>query len=348
MPKPFFVYNSYTTILEGVIQMKPTIKKIAENLGLSQATVSKALSGRQDISEDTRNRVRDYADEVGYFKTVNIKRRISILTINPEEMDSGQPTLMFNMIMGFQRYANKLQYDVVISNMNSEEQNKETIDQFAIKNQFDGLFIMGLGKKDSFYEQLKSTKTPVVLLDINTQNPLVGNVSTDSLYGGLLAIEHLYQLGHKNIGFVNGHKNAYISHERFAGYLAGINAYGLPYNQDFYFDGDYTMESGATAADYFIKTNVSAIYFASDLMAFGAIRRFQALGFSIPDDYSIIGFDNQPLCLGSTPPLTSIAQNPLLIGETACALIHGIMNDNPISHVKLEPLLVVRGSTASI
>ena len=326
--------------------MKPTVKRIADGLGLSPATVSKALSGRQDISEGTRNRVMAYANELGYLKIASRRRRFGVLAVNPSDMEDGQSSLMFNLYMGFQMYAERVDHDVVIVNIDSEGQAQETLDQVAHRNQFDGLFISGIKNTDSFYKQLDTVATPTVVMDIHSANPMVGNVGTNSISGGVLAIRHLVGFGHKHIGFVNGHKEAYISQERLAGYVAALYTHEIPFDQRLCFSGDYSMESGVQAADYFAKTDVTAIYFASDLMALGAIRRFQALGISIPQDFSIVGFDNQPLCLGCTPTLTTVAQDTAVLGETACALLRGLSQKIPISQAKLEPRLIIRESTA--
>jgi len=325
--------------------MKPTVKSIADKLGLSPATVSKALAGRAEISEATRARVTACANELGYLRSAGNRRRLGVLVVNPTDMEDGQSSLTFNMLMGFQKYAVSQDYDVVVINISTQGQECDALDRIVYKNQFDGLFITGLRNTDPYYTQLETVASPIVVMDIHVANPMVGNVGTNSISGGAMAIRHLTELGHKRIGFVNGHTAAYISQERLAGYLAAIYAQKIPFDQSLCFDGDFSMESGAKAADYFAKTDATAIYFASDLMALGAIRRFLALGHSLPGDFSIVGFDNQSLGLGCTPTLTTIAQDHVALGETACALLLGLVSKIPICHVKLEPRLVVREST---
>ena len=326
--------------------MKPTVRKIAEDLGLSSATVSKALSGRQEISSETRARVTAYANELGYLKSTANRRRLGILTVNAPDMDESQSSLMFNLMVNFQKYASRLQYDVIIVTIGFEEQKRETLDHFAYANNFDGLFIAGLKTTDPYYQQLETTTTPIVAMDIHVANPLVGNVGTNSISGGELAIRHLAELGHKRIGLLNGHSEAYISQERLAGYMAALYMHKIHFDPDLCYDGDYSLESGAKAADYFAKTDATAIYCASDLMAQGVIQRFMELGFNLPQDYSIVGFDNMSLCLGCMPTITTIAQNPADLGEAACAVLYGLTQKIPIRNVKLEPYLVVRESTA--
>ena len=325
--------------------MKPTVRTIANDLGLSPATVSKALAGRNGISEETRERVIAHAQGLGYLKIAPTRRRLGILVVNPSETEDS--SFLFNLLMGFQKYAGRLQNDVIVINISSEEQTLETLDRYAYNHQFDGLFITGLKNTDTYYAQLETAETPIVVIDIHSANPMVGTVSTNSISGGDLAIRHLTQLGHRRIGFVNGHKQAYISQERLAGYLAALHTHGIPFNQKLCFDGDFSTESGARAADYFAKTDVTAIYFASDSMALGAMQQLQTLGFKIPRDISIVGFDNQPIGLGCSPSLTTVAQDSTALGETACALLRVLAEKNPIRHVKLEPWLVERESTAS-
>ena len=325
--------------------MKLTVRSIAESLNLSPATVSKALSGRHEISEETRQRVQTFAHDAGYFKSAGQRRRLGVLVVNPAEMEDSQTSLMFSLLMGFQRYADRFDYDVVVYNINGKTQ--EPLDQFASKNKFDGLFIAGLKNTDTYYLQLEAAQSPIVVMDIHVTNPKIGNVGTNSISGGAIAIKHLTHLGHKRIGFVNGHKEAYISQERLAGYLAALYNQGIKFDQNLCFDGDYSMESGEAAAEYFAKTNATAIYFASDLMALGAVRRFKALGLKLPRDMSIVGFDNLALCQGCTPMITSVAQDPVALGETACALLRGLAQNTPISRAQLEPWLEVRESTAA-
>jgi len=326
--------------------MKPTVKQIALDLGLSPATVSKALSGRHEISEGTRARVQERAQELGYLKSPGLRRRLGVIAVNPDDMEDSQTSLMFTLLMGFQKYADRVDLDVVVFHINGEGQ--ETLDQFAQKNKFDGLFIMGIKNTGPYYFQLETTTTPIVTLDIHVKNPMVGIVGTNSISGGALAIKHLTRLGHTRIGFVNGHKEAYISQERLAGYLAAMYSHGIPFDQSLCFDGDFSMESGARAAEYFSKTDSTAIYFASDLMAMGAIRHFITMGYDLPGDMSIVGYDNLPLCQGCTPTLTSVAQDPAALGETACALLRSLAQNTPVSRAYLEPWLEIRGSTAAL
>ena len=325
--------------------MKPTIRSMANDLKLSPATVSKALSGRKEISESTRQRVFAHAKLAGYFKNTANRQRIAVLLSNPDDSTDTAVSFLYDMLIGFRKYAGQLQKEVVIYTLSTEEQEQQTLDEFALAYQIEGLFLMGLKTTDPFYKQLETTKTHVVVLDIDTDNPFVGNLGTDSIFGGKLAIDHLVSLGHRRIGFVNGTNTAYISQERLAGYLAAIFMNGLQYDQSLLFEGDFSAKSGEYAAEFFANTDATAIYFASDLMALGAIKRFRELGIAVPHDISIVGFDNLPICQGSVPTISSIAQNRVQLGETACALLEAMLSGVPINMAKLKPTISVREST---
>ena len=326
--------------------MKPTVRTIAKELKLSTATVSKALSGKAEISKQTRDRVIACAKEIGYFKKTSLYGRLGVLAVNPSEIeDTG---ILFHTLMGFQKYAQALESDSVIINVNLEDMKRQTLDEVIIKNRLDGLFVAGLKTTDPYYLQLETATSPIVVMDIICYNPMVGTVGTNSIAGGNLAISHLYSLGHRRIGFINGHKEAYISQERLAGYVAGLNRHNIAFCDELCYNGDFSLESGSRAAQYFLDKKITAIYAASDTMASGALQYFSGAGLKIPQDTSVIGFDDQPICLGTAPHLTTIAQNPTALGEAACALLRLLPGLSPIKHVRINPTLVIRGSTGGV
>lgn|GEM_PF-572309 len=331
-----------------IVNKNPTLKQIAQNLGLSSATVSKALAGRMDISTETKEKVVSYAREIGYLKGKAVRRRLGILAVNVSDMNDNFSSVIFNTLLGFQQYANRLDYDTVMLTCDSTDQTSRTLDSFVFENRLDGMFVLGLKNTDFYYEQLNIATVPIVVMDITSLNSTVGYIGTDSILGGILAIDHLVKLGHKRIGFVNGSIKAYISQERLAGYITALHMHKLPFDQDLCFDGDFSLQSGVAAADYFSKKNVTAIYFSSDLMALGAIQQFTNLGYSLPQNMSIIGFDDLPICLSSIPPITTVAQDPIALGEAACATLYGLSQNIPVKNVKLAPHLIIRDSTTQL
>lgn len=310
--------------------------------------MSKALSGRPEVNEDTRARILSYAKELGYAPSAGRSAlntvRVAIVIEDTDNTDISS-AFFYDTLLGFKHYAKQRGFEVIILSITTDEQNLCGYDEFVLTQQLDGAFVMGLKTTDPYYRQLSDTKVPSVALDIVADNLMVGSVGVDNITGARLAVEHLVSLGHRRIGFLNGHSEAYVSQERLSGYMAAMCRCGLGYDSALVFEGDYTTAGGALGADYFIKTGATAIFCASDLMALGAIRRLQEIGVKVPGDISIVGFDNASLCEVCMPPLTTLAQDRTRIGITACALLDGLMRGVPINRTVLQPELIIRGST---
>ena len=326
--------------------MKQTLREIAKALDLSPATVSKSLSGRPEVSESTRARVSDYAREIGYVPPTGRAQaaRVAIMIQDDNHVDLNT-AFFYDVLIGFKHYAKRCNFEVIILSISAEEQTECTYDEYIAKNQLGGVFVMGLKTSDPYYTQLSVTTVKTVTLDIPSANIAVGSVETDNIKGVRLAIEHLAKLGHKKIGFINGHSKAYVSQDRLSGYMAAMCNAGLSYDPQMVFEGGYVESGGAAGADYFINKGTTAIFCASDLMAIGAMRRFEELDVNVPDSISIVGFDNAPFGAVCSTPLTTIAQDRPRIGMTACALLDCLMRGVPVNRVVLPPSLLVRAST---
>lgn len=330
--------------------LKLTIRDIASQLQISPSTVSKALSGKPEVNESTRARVVDYAQSLGYIPANgrNSAAKSVRVAIVIEDVDEPNAGFFYEILVGFKHYAKQRDFEVIILTLTTAEQLDRDYDDYVHDNQIDGVFVMGLRVSDPYCKQLATTAVPSVALDIFTGNPATGSVGVNNVLGVRLAIEHLASLGHRSIGFVNGHSDAYVSQERLLGFYGAMHLLGMTWDPSWIFEGDYTERGGASAADYFASKAVTALFFASDLMACGALRRFRELGISVPGRFSVVGFDNAPICTVCSPPLTTVAQDRFQVGKTACALLDGLMRSVPINHVVLPPSLVVRNSTAQL
>jgi DNA-binding LacI/PurR family transcriptional regulator len=330
--------------------MKPTIRTLAEALELSPATVSKALSGRPEVNENTRTRVLNYAKDLGYIPMagrLSNTTRVAIIIEDTDNTDINS-AFYYDILLGFKQYSKQRGFEDIILSISPEEQELQGYDDFVNARQLDGVFVMGLKTTDLYYRQLSETTIPSVALDILVDNPAVGCVGVDNIAGARLAVEHLISLGHRRIGFLNGHGEAFVSKERLYGYMAAVCSGNLEYDPRLVYEGDYTVNGGMSGADYFAKQGVTAVFCASDLMALGAVRRFHEMGLRIPQDISVVGFDNAPLCTLCEPPLATVAQNRTRIGITACALLDGLMRGVPINHIVLRPEFIIRKSTGAL
>lgn len=332
----------------------PTMRDLAQHLGLSPATVSKALNGLPEVNENTRLRVLEGAREIGYTlpSSSSLMRSASRtpvrigMIVESASTDEMISSFYYQLLMGLKQYASQRDFEVIILTTNIEEQLRHPYDELVRESQLDAIFIIGLRTSDPYFEQLSTTQVPTVILDMQLDNPMVGDVGVDNIVGAMIAVRHLISLGHRRIGFVNGHNLAQVSQQRKAGYIAALGEAELHYDPTLVYEGDFTEQSGAQAADYFAKTDVTALFIISDLMALGAAKRFRELGIDVPGDISLVGFDNAPFSALSSPAMTTINQDKLLIGQTAGALLECLMEGKPIHSVRLQPTLVVRDSSA--
>ncbi|KAF9404809.1 hypothetical protein HW555_014158 [Spodoptera exigua] len=184
---------------------------------------------------------------------------------------------------------------------------------------------------DPYYHEIQETSLPTVLIDIVMDNPQVGTVSIDSEAASLEAVDYLIGRGHKHIGMINGSRDANVSTLRESGYRQAMEKNGLLVNESYVqyanFDEDITFLITKNLLSN--HKEITALFCASDIMAIGAIRAARDMGKKVPEDLSIIGFDDIVLASYVTPTLTSVAQDMETIGFQAAKLLSEIIKDNP-------------------
>ncbi|WAM31859.1 LacI family DNA-binding transcriptional regulator [Caldicellulosiruptor naganoensis] len=331
-----------------------TIKDIAKALGLSPSTVSRALNNYSDINPETRDKVIEMAKKLNYVPNIfakglvtNKTKRVGLF-IEDLEREGIYGVFYYEILTSFRKAAMDNGYEVVLLSTTSEEQKRVHFDTVMQEKQLEGAFIMGLKTDDEYLNEIQKSTYPVVLLDIPIKNSNIGYVTTDNLKGAQIATEHLIHLGHRRIGFLNGHKKAYVSQERLNGYILALSKNGIRIDNELIVEGDFTEESGYKAADYFLEKGVTAVFAASDMMAIGLIKRFKDLGVEVPAKVSIVGFDDVSIARYITPTLTTIRQNKSEMGKSAFYLLLNLISKQPINHIVLEPDLVKRESTARL
>ena len=182
--------------------------------------------------------------------------------------------------------------------------------------------------------------------DFSVANPNVHNVCCDSAEGMRLATAHLTALGHRRIGMINGHSQAQVSLQRRDGYILALADAGIPYDPALVYEGDFSETSGVIGLQYLLPRQVTAIVCVSDVTAMGVFRAAHAQNLKIPEDLSVVGYDNTNLTEYVSPGLTSVEQHLDQVGMVIVTTIHSMMQHRPVSDSVIRPSLVVRGSTA--
>lgn len=322
-----------------------TIKEIANKLGVAVSTVSKGLNGASDISEEMRQLVLDTAVEIGYAsKKVQMlgNRKVCILIENMEYENIDQ--FGYEIIVGFKLSAARRHCDVSVIPSNLNMQTQEKFDSFMLRYGYSGAFLLGFALHDDYIRQLDKTTVPTVLLDNYIPNKHVGYVGTDGYNGIDLAVNYLFENGHTNIALLNGSKNCMVSNERYLAFTQSMERRSLKVNPDLIANGYYVPECAKNHVTTFLKNGATAIVCASDLIASGVISELIRLNKRIPQDVSVIGFDDLPIAQHLTPTLTTIRQDRVAIGKSAFMMLEELIGGVNISKLLLNPELIVRDS----
>ena len=323
-----------------------TIADIAARLGISKSTVSKALNNATDVSADMRKKVLETAVELGYHNRRNSEsvKKICILI---ENMDYETPNQFgYDIIQGFQQMAEPEGWIVDVVPMTMEFEKLTPYRIFMLDHGYQAAFVLGFSLLDPWMEEFPVCQIPTVLYDNYIKsNPYIASVGCDSQEGFDLAVHHLVELGHKKIGLISGPLDSYILRARYSAYTNSMRRYGLEFNEDFIGLGYYVSESTRTYIPKLIDQGITAILFSHDIRAISAITECMDRSIQIPQDLSIIGFDDLPMTAYTEPPLTTIRQDRIGLGKCGFYAVTCLLNNLPIGSILLRAPLIVRNST---
>ena len=334
-----------------------TIKDISKVAGVSVTTVSRALNGYSDVNEETRKKIIEVAKQLNYSpntlaRGLVMKRSQTIgLLVSGMNRESVKDNLTFQVLSGINECVSVRDYDLILFNTDSSRQREKTYTQLCRERKVDGVIIQGIKLDDPYLKEVMESDIPCVLVDIPVETNTVGYVTTDNVLGAKKAVEHLIELGHQNIAMVNGSNQAFVSKQRLKGYEKALKENGIKAQRNWIVDGEFKEEKAKEVILSLLSSSpeISAIFCASDLMALGALKACQQQGLVVPNDISIIGYDDILLASYVTPPLTTINQDMFEMGyEAADLLVNMLEGKAKKRHRILETKLVQRESCARI
>lgn len=332
---------------------RTTLKDVAQRAGVTPATVSYALSGKRPISEETKRRVMDAIAELDYVPDLNARslsmRDSKLIGVVVPQTEPGDRLMFQNsfyseVLGSIEYYARQQGYHILISATDANE----SYLTLAKKRNLDGIIVIGM-YPDDFYQQMKKTQIPIVLIDSYCNDHYYHNIRIDDAYGSYLATRYMLENGHKNIAFFSGQlKENGVMKKRLLGYQQALQEFEVPYRKEYVFEGQIDYSSGIALSDQLMKSGLPAtgIVAAADILAIGAVKGLFEAGKNVPNDYSIIGFDDAEISQYMTPGLTTIRQQISLKGQKAVELLLKHIEDPALpKQEEILPLqLVVRGS----
>lgn len=335
-----------------------TIKDLAKAAGVSVTTISRALNGYSDVSEKTRMRIKKIAEEMDYrpnalAKGLVLKKSRTIgVIISDLERNNAKDSFSFEVLCGINLRANELNYDILLFSNNLNKQMQKNYSDLLQERNVDGAILQGLRINDPYLKEvIDKKKIPSVLIDIPLLGERVGHVTTDNISGSRSAVEHLISLGHRHIAMINGHEEAAVSKERLSGYMLALREAGITYDPSYVYDGNFSEKGGGVSIARALQEHpeVTAAFCASDLMALGAIEALKDMGLSVPDDISIVGYDDIPISSYCSPKLTTVWQDKYGMGYQAAQLIIDMLEGKEVGHkTVLNSFLKIRESTRHI
>lgn len=318
--------------------MRVTIKDVAEAAGVSPATVSRVFNGYTDISDTTKKRIFDIAKEMNYLpnkaaRSLSSKKQITLgLVLNDLEI-SRKNTMVMELLTGVYNYTEEENIEFVFLATSTLKQSKKNFREFINEKGISGAVVQGLKMNDPYYKEIEEANFPVVFIDMIASGNNVCNVSIDNELASFEAIQLLINKGHRNIGMINGRREAYVSVEREAGYIKALKKNDIQLNQEFVQYANFNEKISIEITKDLLSNHpeITALFCASDLMAIGAMKAISELNLRIPEDVSIIGFDDIILNEFLTPKLSSISQNMEKIGYSAAQCAHKMIDGEEVA-----------------
>lgn len=325
-----------------------TMDDIAKHLSISKSTVSKAINGADDISEAMRKQVLETAVELGYSR-ISRNKEAPRVCIFIENMAYEKPDdFGFDLITGFRKMAEPAGFTVTVIALDKKMQKQYAYDEYMLMNSYQGAFFLGFNVVDPWMRDLHSCRTPTVLLDNRIQyNPVVTQLGIDSDEGMDLAVSHLKKLGHQTIGFLSGGLGAHVYQERYMAFFHALRNNKLNDHHALAGHAYYTAECLERHFPRLLEQGCTAIICSHDLLAHSVLVHCQEKGIRVPDDLSIIGVDDIPLCRYTSPSLSTIRQDRTELGKGAFYALDSQINGIHLNTLKLHPELILRDSVST-
>lgn len=333
--------------------MRSTIKDVATEAGVSTTAVSLVLNGKSDkISEKTRKQIYEAVEKLNYRPNHIAMSMVTKMTHTIGLVLPDISNIYFSELSKLiEQACYENGYNILYGNTNDmAHRDIDYINIFLDRN-VDAIIVI---LSNSINEHLRDiqkiiadTDTPIVIVDRMLDVKLATTVLVNQKLGGYIATQHLINLGHRSIGCITGPKNVYSSNERLSGYKEALEEAGIPVQDNLIYEGNFHRESGMEALPYLLGRGVTAIFSFNDMMALGVYKQASYYNLSIPDDLSIVGYDDIFISEFLTPPLTSIEQPVKKLAEETVNQVLSAINkkDKKNDLFIFEPLLKVRGST---
>ena len=315
------------------MKKRVTIKDVAKEANVSIATISYVINKKENLSKGTIDKVNSAIKKLNYIPDLSarslVNKKSNLLGVVIPQTELGKQLMLNNpfyseFISGVEYTARINGYHIILSGI---EGDKMCLD-VPFKRNLDGIIVLGLYSEE-FYNELKKTRIPIVLVDSYCDDHYYHNIKINDRYGGYIATKYLIEKGHRKIAFVSGKiLKEGVSEQRFIGYKDALEELNIPYCEENTFEGYVDFDYGLNIVEKIIsKKGITAVFATADILAMGIMKGLKMANVKIPDDISVIGFDDISITKFIDPGLTTVKQNIYKKGEISVELIIDHINN---------------------
>jgi LacI family xylobiose transport system transcriptional regulator len=328
---------------------RATLALIGRDASVSMSTVSKVLNGRTGVSVETRARVEELLHSHGYNRRGTDRQHDTLIELVFEKIDT---LWSFELIRGVERVAKQNGMSVSLTTSGDRHSPAPDWIDGVMQRRPVGVILVFSDLSSDHKRQLRTRNIPFVVADpAGDPAPDVPSIGSANWSGGLMAARHLLERGHRRIGMITGPEDMMCARARLSGYRSALEEEGIPVDPSLIRVGDFEMEAGLEHGMNLLdrRERPTAIFAGSDLQALGVYEAARALGLVIPNDLSVVGYDDLQFARWVGPPLTTVRQPLVEMGEAATRLVLRLRNAEPADNLRLDlaTSLVVRGSTSA-
>jgi LacI family transcriptional regulator len=333
---------------DGAPQRRATLATIAAEAGVSMPTVSKVVNGRPDVAAATRVRVERILDRHQYTRAGSQRgRRSGLVDLVFNGLDSPWAV---EILRGVEEWGADHETAVVVSAVRYGNARPASWTSALASHDTDGVILVTSALTEAQLEQLRTSDIPLVVVDpVNPPPPEVASVGATNWAGGLAATEHLLGLGHRRIAAIAGPEDYLCSRARIDGYRSALEREGVEFDRALVRHGDFHHDGGFRSGGELLDApgRPTAIFAGNDQQALGVYEAARQRGLRIPQDLSVVGFDDLPVARWVSPPLTTVRQPLAEMGRAAAGMLGDLVDGVPLrsKRVELSTELITREST---
>ena len=318
--------------------MTVTIKDVAKLAGVAPSTVSRVIANNPRISDSTKKKVREAMDYLGYHPNINARSLAARSTqslglVMPSSADKAFQNPFFpEVIRGISTKAHEKGFALYISTGMNEQEIFDGVVEMVQGRRVDGIILLSTSMDDKIVEYLYKCHFPFTVIGKPYKyEEKISHVDNDNFRATRELTQHLIDLGHERIAFIGGSLNLVMTTDRLLGYEKALRKANIPYREDYIIHEEFLKEGGRGAVEALtaLKEPPTAFVVMDDLMALGVLGMLSEKGIIVPDDVSVVSFNNVMLAELSSPPLTSVDINIFQLGyQAADSLLERLENDN--------------------